>query len=476
MPVDRLSALDEAFLRLESRSAHLHIGWTLMFEAAPPSCDEFRAHIASRLELLPRFRRRVVTSRWHDPVWVDDSEFELTRHVERVRVPEPGGLAEVRQLTGRLLSRPLDLDRPLWRLYLLDGLRDGGFAIVGQAHHALVDGMAALEVTQLLLDDGRSRAGTSLADWLPAPEPSVAERLLAGARERLGLARSIASFAPRVLLDPLLVGESMIVAGEVAATLAAVGLSSAPRTSFNRRVGRQRTVAYAEVPLDGAKEIGRIAGATVNDVILAITGVALGRHLRRAGANHRSLRALVPVNTRASAADAGELGNRISFVLADLPVGEPDPSAVLDRVRLQMREYKRSDRAEALDAVLRAAAAAPVTLRDAIARLVTRPETFNLVVSNVPGPRQPLYLLGRRLRAAYPAVPLIDDHGLSVGVLSYNGVIHVGLHACPALVPNLVELAWEFERAFGALSVEVGGRPGGGARLNRRWLDERVLV
>jgi WS/DGAT/MGAT family acyltransferase len=447
-----------------------------MFEADPPSCDEFRAHIASRLELLPRFRRRVVTSRWHGPVWVDDCEFELARHVERVRVPEPGRPAELRQLAGRLLSTPLDLGRPLWRLYLLDGLRDGGFAIVGQVHHALVDGMAALEVAQLLLDDGRSSAATSLAEWLPVPEPSLSERLLAGARERLGLARSIASFGPRVLLDPLLVGEGLIVAGEVAATVAAVGLSSAPPTSFNRRVGQQRSVAYAEVPLDGAKEIGRMAGATVNDVILATTGVALGRHLHRSGADRGSLRALVPVNTRATGADSGELGNRISFVLAELPVGEPDPCAVLDRVGLQMREYKRADSAGVLDAVLRAAAAAPVPLRDAIARLVTRPETFNLVVSNVAGPREPLYLLGRRLRAAYPAVPLVDEHGLSVGVLSYNGVIHVGLHACPALVPDLVQLAWEFEQAFDALQVEVGERPAAGERRNSRWLDERVLV
>lgn len=227
---------------------------------------------------------------------------------------------------------------------------------------------------------------------------------------------------------------------------------------MNRAIGPRRTVAFAELSLPVAKSVARRRGATVGDVVLATAALALGRALRRTGEVHPWLRTMVPVNTRPR--DAGrELGNRISFVFVELPVAERRPRAVLDEVARQMGEHKRCGNAGALDGLLRMARFAPLPVRDLLAWLATRPQTFNTVVSNIPGPREPLYVLGRRLRAAYPAVPLARGHGLSVGVLSYRDVLHVGLYADPGVVPDLDEVADDFSSSFDALRFAVAPPP-----------------
>jgi diacylglycerol O-acyltransferase / wax synthase len=259
---------------------------------------------------------------------------------------------------------------------------------------------------------------------------------------------------------------------------------AAPRTALNRRVGPRRSVAFAELPLAAAKEMGRDHGATVNDVVLATTALALGRYLRRVGECHPWLRALVPVSTRPDGTHA-ELGNRVSFVMVELPVGERSPGAALEEVRRQMGERKSAGSAGAFDGLLHAARFAPLPVRDAIGWIATRPQTFNTVVSNLPGPRDTLYVMGRPLRAAYPAVPLPRGHGLSVGILSYTGVLHVGLYADPDVVPYVVDVAYDFTRSFDALRFALAPRPpeprapepapldGGRGRQGRR---ERVLA
>jgi WS/DGAT/MGAT family acyltransferase len=451
MTADRLSALDESFLRIESRAAHMHVGWTLLVEGEPPTTIELREQVASRLELLPRFRRRVMTSRirLHDPVWVDDPQFDIVRHVRRVPLADPGGPAELRALAGGLLSVPLDRRRPLWRIYLIDGLRDRRFAIVGQAHHALVDGIAAVEVAQLLLDAEPAAPRALPRRWTPARTPGLLDRALASAGERARVGRTLGSLALRALADPATVGEGIAELRRIGSALSAIG-TAAPPTLLNRPIGPVRSVAFADLSLEAAKDVGRRAGATVNDVLLATAALALGRHLRHAGQSHPWLRVLVPVSTRAPRS-CGELGNRISVVFVELPIGQRDPRAALQAVCAQTREHKRADVAGGLDGVLRAAALAPAQLRDALAWLVTRPQTFNAVVSNIPGPKQPLYLLGRPVRAAYPAVPLVQGHGLSIGVLSYCGVLHVGLYAHPGVVPEVIEVARDLTSSFDAL-------------------------
>jgi WS/DGAT/MGAT family acyltransferase len=478
MPVDRLSALDESFLRLESDDAHMHVGWTLLMEGEPPAVGELRAHVAGRLDRLPRFRRRVLRSPLHDPVWADDETFDIANHVIHVTVPAPGGPREVRELTGRLLSRPLDLDRPLWRLCLVDGLRDGGFAVVGQAHHALVDGIAALEVAMLLLDADPDAPATTPSRWLAVSPPALAWRALATAGERLRVARSLGSLGIRALTNPGSVRAGISSAARLVSALAPLA-TPAPQTCLNCPIGPERAVAFAEFPLEAAKKVGRDNHATINDVVLAAASLALGAYLRRAGETQPWLRALVPVSVRAQGA-AAELGNRISFLLVELPVAERSPAAALDAVCVRMHAHKRADRAAALDGLLRGAGIAPLAARDAIAWVATRPQTFNTVISNLTGPQAPLYLLGRRVHAAYPAVPLVRGHGLSVGVLSYDGTIHVGLYAHRETVPDVVELARDFTRAFDALRLPPLPPPPGRKRIlprdRERLLEQRVLV
>jgi WS/DGAT/MGAT family acyltransferase len=486
MPLDRLSPLDEAFLRIESDAAPMHVGWTLLVDGDPPPIASLRAHVEGRLGRLPRFRRRVVSStlHLHDPIWVDDERFDITRHVQRVHLPAPGGRAQLRRLAGRLLSGRLDRREPLWRLYLVEGMRDDGFAIVGQAHHALVDGIAAIEVAALLLDASPRAPAAQLRRFSPEPVPGLRDRVLATAAGRARAGRAAAAAALRVLTDPTVAEDAAAALRQLSSTLATVGAPAQP-APFNRSLGPDRAVAFAELGLQAAKEIGAPYGATINDVVLTMVALAVGRHLRRGGESHPWLRVLVPVSTRGDGA-AAELGNHVSVMFIELPIGERDPVAALTEVSRQTRQRKQSDQAGAVDGLIRAGTLVPIPVRDAVAWFATRPQTWAAVVSNMPGPSAPLYLLGRRVRGAYPSVPLVEGHGLAIGVLSYCGVLQVGLYADPALVPDLAVLARDFEAAFDALrSACAPGAPEPPAPaspqpservVRERALRERVLI
>jgi diacylglycerol O-acyltransferase / wax synthase len=259
------------------------------------------------------------------------------------------------------------------------------------------------------------------------------------------------------VLNPASVSEGLALLREVASAITAVG-AAAPRTSLNRPICAERAVAFADLPLEVAKRLGGGRGATVNDVALATVGLALGRYLRRRGECHPWLRVLVPASTGAET-DQPPLGKRLAGMFVELPVGERDPRAALEEVSRQTRAYKQSGQATAVDQLLRASCAAPGPVRHAIAWLTTRPQTFNAVVSNVPGPRHRLYLLGRRVLAAYPAVPLVQGHGLAVGVLSYGETLHVGLCADPTVVGRLADLSHDVSGSFEAMRLALGEAP-----------------
>ncbi len=457
MTVDSLSALDECFLRLETPEAHMHVGWTLILEGEPPALAALRRHVSARLERLPRFRRRAVCSRLrlHDPVWVDDDTFNVARHVLAATVAPASGMAEVRALAGELLSAPLDRSRPLWRLYLITGLRGDRFAIVGQVHHALADGLGAAALATLLLEREPASPGVLPRHFEPEPAPGLLDRMASSTRERLRLARSAGELALRGAMNPGAMGEGVLALKRAGGALAALG-TRAPRTSLNRAIGSRRAVAFTRLPLAAAQDLARRRGLTTDDVVLATASLALGRYFRRADECHPWLRVLVPVDTRS--AGAGELGNQISGVLVELPVGERDPLLVLHEVARQRREHERAAHAEPFDVVVRASRLAPVQVRDVTAWLVSRPEAFNTVVMNIPGPAEHRYLLGRRVQAAYPALPLVQGHGLSIGVLRYGASLHVGLYADPGVMPDLAALGRDFARAFDALRVAVDPR------------------
>jgi diacylglycerol O-acyltransferase len=448
---DRLSALDAAFLDLDRPAAPLHVGWTLRLDGRAPSLAALRRQIDGRLDRVPRFRRRVVRPPLGlgDPQWADDPSFDVARHVQVLRATAPGGPAELRALAGGLLSTPLDPRRPLWRLTLVDGLSTG-FAIVGQAHHALVDGIAAVEVAMLLFDlEGAPAELPAPSDWTPVPAPSAPAAAAALALERSRDAvrgtRALARAMSRA--DPARLHDLRVAVEQLAAP--------APPTALDRSAGPERLVAFAETSLVAAREAGRRHGATLNDMLLAAATVALGRALRRRGERHVWVKALVPVNVRGGddgAAGAG-LGNRISFMTVELPVGLDDAVEILRAVRAQTVARKAAGAAAPLHAVARAGDLLPGTARRLVARAAAGAASFNAVVSSIPGPPVTLAMLGRPLTGVFPAVPFLEGHGLSIGAISYRERLQACVYADAEVVPDAVEIARDLEQAFDALRV-----------------------
>jgi diacylglycerol O-acyltransferase / wax synthase len=427
-PPDRLSALDAAFLDLETAQAPLHVGWTLKLEGPAPSVAALRRHIDARLDQLPRFRRRIEGQQW-----VDDAGFDVARHVHGITLAAPGGAGELRAVAGELLGRPLDMDRPLWRLTRVDGLAGGGWAIIGQAHHALVDGIAAIQVAVLLFDGVEAPPSSWTARRAPGPARVAQAGAARAAKTALGALR-----------------KPSLPVSEIRAATEALARPAAP-TSLNRSVTHRREVAFADAPLEELREAGRKHGATLNDIVLAASSLALGRALKRRGDRPRAVKALVPVNTRTG--EPGDLGNDISFVTVDLPVRETDPLTVLRTVRDETRACKRSGEARPLRALAQAADLLPAPGRRLITRTAARLAAFNVVVSNVPGPPQELTLLGRRLTAMHPAVPFLHGHALSIGVLSYAGRLQAGIYADAEVLPDAIDVARDLEQALDALRV-----------------------
>jgi WS/DGAT/MGAT family acyltransferase len=472
-PPDRLSALDLSFLDLETPEAPLHIGWTMRVEGSPPPLAALRRHIDSRLDMVPRFRRTVVHPPLGlgDPHWADDPAFDVANHVHALTLAPPAGPAELRGLAGALFSRPLDHDRPLWRIYLVSGLANGGFAVMGQAHHALVDGIAAIEVAMLLFDaepDPERKREAGARGWQPSlpPSSSVVARsaaaLRAGGASRGagGVLRALAGARPETIR-------------ETAAAISAIA-TPAPQTALDRTAGAQRAVGFADVSLEGAREAGRRHDATINDVYLAAATIALGRALRRRGDHPTTIKAMVPVNIRGEGA-AADLGNRISFITVDLPVAELDPVRVLRRVRFQTRERKAANGAGPLEKLADAADLLPGPSRRMVTRAVARATPFNVVVSNVPGPQVPLYLLGRRVAALYPAVPITAGHSISIGAVSYRDRLHVGLYADVVVVPDAVDVVRDLEAAFDAIRLSEAPKPTPWRAKARARRDQRAL-
>jgi diacylglycerol O-acyltransferase / wax synthase len=334
-------------------------------------------------------------------------------------------------------------------MVLIDGLAGGGFALAGQVHHALVDGIAAVEVGMLLFDGPMSAMPVR---WAPQPAPSPVAAAGAAARDRVDRVLRGARAAVRSLAhadaDTVRAGADLV--RDAREALSAIS-GPAPATALNHTAGPERLVAFAEASFDGVREAGRRHGATVNDVLLAASAMALGRALRRRGEHHGAIKALVPVNVRGDT-DAGALGNRVSFLTADLPVDETDPVVVLRRVRAQTRARKAAGHG-GLDALVQAAELLPANARKVVVLAAVRMTAFNATVSNVPGPPVTLTLLGRPVTAIFPAIPILDGHALSIGAISYRGRLQVCLFADAGIMADAVDVAREIEQAFDALRV-----------------------
>jgi WS/DGAT/MGAT family acyltransferase len=444
----RLSPLDAAFLALESEHAPMHVGWAALFappvEGPRPSFQAIRAHIEGRLGRAPRYRQKLaeVPLGLDDPVWVDDPHFDIAMHVRRARGGDFG------RLVDEIMSTSLDHDRALWELWIAEDLDDGQIGVIGKAHHCLVDGLAAVELMGLLLDAGAETETDPPEEWTPAPSPGALE-LVAGAlshqaEQALGLARVPFSWArdPARLLD--LPGHARRAALATAHTL----LPLAAPSPLNGPMAAARHLACRTRPLDDLKLVKTYFGTTVNDVLLSASAGALSTLLEHRHEPAQEVKAMVPVSIEQP---DDRWGNGIAFLFVVLPCGETNAVWRLREIHVAMRQRKRDREPEGSGTLLDALGYAPRAVRRVASRVLASSQVSNLTISNIPGPRVPVYLMGCEVTNAYPVVPLTDGHGISIGMTTVSGRACIGVYAQAELAEDAEFVAGEIEREIDEL-------------------------
>ena len=458
---DRLTGLDSSFLHLERDSAHMHVAGCMVFDGEPPAYDELVEQILSRLHLVPRYRQRLAFVPLHQgrPVWVDDPHFNVGFHVRHTALPSPGGDEQLKRLAGRVFSQALDRSRPLWEIWLVEGLAGERFALLSKTHHALVDGISGVDIATVLFDASPEPMPVAPPeqDWVARPLPSSAQLLADALLERVTVPGEIVRGVKATLRGPRQVAGRMIRTVGGVSAMARAGLQPAPPSPLNVRIGPHRRFTWVEGDLDRFKAVKNALGGTVNDVVLASVAGALGRYLRMHGeiTDDAILRAMVPVSIRADV-ERGALGNRVAAMWAPLPLGITDPVQRLLTISRDMEGIKSSGQAVGAQVLTELTGFAPPTIMAQAARLQAHQRMFNLVVTNVPGPQFPLYMLGRRLNAMYPMVPLAENQALGVAIMSYNGQLNFGLNADYDAVPDLEALADELRASIDELVAAAG--------------------
>ena len=483
---DRLSAADVAFLYLEGPTTPQHVGGLAIL--TPPDgfdYDRLIRLIEERISLAPRYRQRLraVPHNLANPVWIDDPDFDITYHVRRSALPRPGTEAALLEFCARIQSRLLDRDRPLWEMYLVEGLAGGRIAIVTKTHPSMVDGAGGIDIAEVLLDESPEPRRTVPSLWMPSPPPSsvrlVVDALLGTVRRPAVLAdtvrlsvREACSTTSRLTATA---GELVhAVAGAVTRT-ARTARSSPLRTTL----GQHRRIAVARTSLADFRQVRTHRGGAVNDVVLAVVTGALREWLLERGETlspSTTVRALVPVGLAGSEGPGWNRTSEIAALLVDLPVGEPDPLRRLTRVQYEMAAHAASGRPVSVDAIVGLSGFAPPTLHSLGARAangLTR-RMYDIAITNVPGPQQPLYAAGAELTEMFPVMPLNEGHALSIGLTSYNGGVYFGVNADRDAVPDVDDVARLITSALAELvtvSRPADIEPG---RARRRTRQERT--
>jgi diacylglycerol O-acyltransferase len=458
---DRLTGLDSSFLQLERDNAHMHVAGCMVFQGEPPSYDELVDEIVARLHLVPRYRQRLASVPFGQgrPVWVDDPHFNVAFHVRHTALPSPGGETQLKQLCGRIFSQALDRSRPLWEIWLAEGLAGNRFALLSKTHHALVDGISGVDIATVLFDTSRHPLPVAAPEheWIPRPLPTSAQLLADALLERATVPAEIARGVRATFRGPRqFAGRAARALGGVGA-LARLGLKTAPGSPLNVHIGPHRRFTWVRGDLPEFKAVKNALGGTVNDVVLTVVAGALGRYLQRHGeaAHDTVLRAMVPVSVRADV-ERGALGNRVAAMWVPLPIGMSDPVARLLTISHDMDGIKDSGQAVGAQVLTELTGFAPPTIMAQAARLQARQRMFNLVVTNIPGPQIPLYMLGRRLEAMYPMVPLAAKQALGIAIMSYDGQLNFGLNADYDALPDLEDLAEDLRASISELVAAAG--------------------
>jgi diacylglycerol O-acyltransferase len=454
MGPDRLSPLDASFLHIEDHVSHMHIASVAIFEGPPPPFADIVAMVDTKLDLVPRYRQKVrfVPFELGRPVWVDDPHFNIEYHLRHTALPSPGGESELRKLVGRVMAQQLDRSRPLWEIWVVEGLEDDRWAMLAKTHHALVDGISGTDLLAVIMDLRADPVRPEPSRWTPQPEPSGLHLMLAALEnvvqspyEQIRAARAQTRALRRMAGHVL----------DVAGGLFSLGglVRPTPLSSLNGPLGPHRRYAWATTSVDDIKRVRRALGGTFNDVVLAsITNGFRELLLARDEDVERVVRTLVPVSVRPRDASGKAVGdgtyeNKVSAMFAELPVDIDDPALRLHVITEQMKDLKESSQAVAGEALTSMSGFAPPMLLALGMRLASRAgqRNVNTVTTNVPGPQFPLYAAGRRMIRAFPYVPLGGQMRLAIAIFSYDGEVNFGITGDYDSTPDIDVLAGGIE-------------------------------
>ncbi len=467
---DRLTGLDASFLALEDAGAHMHVGSCLLFEGEAPGYVEFVEQLDSRMHLVPRYRQKLAFPPLTQarPVWIDDPHFNPGYHVRHTALPEPASLEQLRNLAGRVLAQRLDRGKPLWEIWLVDNVEGGRFAMITKTHHCLVDGVSGVDIATVLFDAAADPdpPPEPPPPWFPRPEPSAATLMADALAERASAPLDAVRVAVDAISHPEKSAERLGRAAYGFGAMLRAGLQGAPPSPYNVEIGPHRRFAWADGDLAQFKAIKTALGGTVNDVVLTVVTGALRTHMQ---ANDHDvdgveLKAMVPVSVRAEA-ERGALGNRVTSMFAPLPVYADDPVERFEIVHEAMKGLKESGQAVGAELLTGMADFAPPTVLSQASRLQSSQRAFNVVVTNVPGPQFPLYMLGRKLLRIYPQVPLVSNTALGIAIMSYDGTLNFGLLGDFDALPDLDDLAAALRDAIVELAAAAGVRASDRARV-----------
>lgn len=473
---ERMSALDRFFVDVERDNTHMHVAAVMLFESPPLSdarggvdVDRIRSYIASRLHLIPRYRQKIEYVPWSgQPVWVDDEHLNMHYHVRHTALPRPGDLEQLKTLAARVVSQKLDRGKPLWEMWIVEGLANGACAMISKTHHCMIDGISGVDLMTVLLDISPRAEIHDVPGWNPRPRPGGVRLVADELSRRLGQPLDLLESARDLATDIPAACANLGSALSGLRQMFGAGFVSASDTPLNRIIGGHRRFDWLTLDLDEVKAVKRALGGTVNDVVLTTVAGGVSRFLELRGTSPRrqrelDFRAFCPVSVR-DPSERGTLGNRVSGMIAPLPIGEPDPRRRLDRVRETTSQAKASHQALGAEVLATVSEWTLPTLLTVASRLTTRSRAYNLVVTNVPGPQLPLFLLQSRLLEAFPLVPLFENQALGIALFSYDGRLCFGFNADWDLMPDLTDFVESIAESFAELKLAAGIGPSSGTR------------
>jgi WS/DGAT/MGAT family acyltransferase len=454
---DRLTALDNSFLVLETPNAYMHVGSTLIHEAGPfrrkdggIDAEAIKSKIESLLHLIPRYRQKLATAPiLGHPVWVDDPDFSIDYHIRHTSLPRPGSMEQLMRLSARIMQQHLDRRRPLWEMWIAEGLEKDRFAVISKVHHCMIDGVSGVDLMRVLMSPDPANDVYEAPAYIPRKSPSGTELLANEVLRWASLPLRAASGIGALVSEAQDVRHTAITTVRAVAATLGASLRPTSGTPLNGQIGPHRRLDWMPMSLAEVKKIRNALGGSINDVVLTVVTGAVRRFLERRQVDTERIgfRVMAPVSVR-SDAERGKLGNRVSAWVIDLPIGEPDPVRQLRAISERTAELKQSKSALGAEVLTQVAEWTPSTLLALGARNATRLLPFNMVVTNVPGPQLPIYLFGARMLECYPHVPLTEGLGLGIALMSYDGTLYWGLNADYELMPDLPAFTAALRSAF----------------------------